>query len=87
MLEAKLERIEKELAMGACAIEDGVADINMAKNGLLNLIAYIQVKTKIEDELDADKGSIELVQAHLKWIKDFYSKGGNVNDQASNLSS
>lgn len=72
VLEAKLERIKKELAVGACALEDEQVGLDQAKQGMLNLIAYIEAKISIEDELDVDQGSIELVKKHLDELKSYY---------------
>ncbi len=77
MLEAKLKRIESELAVGSCAIQDGNATIKQATNGMLNLIVYIQSKMYPELELDPSKGSIDLVKAHLKKIEDFLKFSNN----------
>ena len=76
VLEAKLERVVKELAVGACAIEDGLADLEQSRHGMLNLIAYIQVKVKIEDELDVEKGSLELIEKHKQWVKEYHENKG-----------
>lgn len=68
--EAKLDRIKKELSVAACAIEDGViTDLETAKTGMLNLIAYIEAKTNLDDELDAENGSIDLINKHLEAVK------------------
>lgn len=75
VLEAKLDRIKKEMAVAACAIDDGVAEINDARNGLLNLIAYIEAKTSLPDELRPDLGSLELVNKHLDQIREFAKNG------------
>ena len=72
VLEAKLDRIKKELAVGACALEDGTANLDQAKQGMLNLICYIEAKVQIEDELDVEQGSIDLVNKHLEWVKKHY---------------
>lgn len=76
VLEAKLDRIKKELAVGACAIEDGNANLEQAGKGMLNLIAYIEAKVSLESELNLSKGSIELVEEHLEAVKAFHSNRG-----------
>jgi len=79
VLEAKLDRIKKELAVGACALEDGTANLDQVKQGMLNLICYIEAKVKVEDELDVSHGSIELVNKHLEWVKEHYAKNKKTN--------
>jgi len=74
VLEAKLERIKNELAVGACAVNDGVATKEQAAQGMLNLICYIEAKVKVEDELDVEQGSIDLVNKHHEWVKEHYAK-------------
>lgn len=74
VLEAKLDRIKKELSVGACAIEDGSATPEQMSKGLTNLVFYIEAKVKIEDELNVENGSIDLVNKHLKWVKDHYER-------------
>jgi len=73
VLDAKMDRLKKELAVGACALEDGQATLEQAKNGMLNLIAYIEAKNSAEDELNVDKGSLELVKGHMEWVRNFYA--------------
>lgn len=67
--EAKLERIKKEMAVAACAIEDGTVDLNQVKDGLMNLIAYLECKASLPDEYDPDMGALDLVNKHLEAIK------------------
>lgn len=74
VLEAKLERLKGEMAVAACAIEDGKLTPEQARDGLLNLIAYIEAKCTPEDELNPDKGSLELVNKHLEKVKAHYLK-------------
>ena len=70
-VQEKLDRIKKELAVAACAIEDGVVDLEKAKSGMLNLIAYIEVKSSLPEEYNPSTGSLEIVQRHLDKIKEF----------------
>lgn len=79
VLEAKLDRIKKELAVGACAFKDGQVEPEKMEQGLLNLICYIEAKVQIEDELDVEQGSIELVNKHLEWVKEHYAKNKKTN--------
>ena len=59
------------MAVGACAIKDGNADLKQIENGLLNLIAYIECKNKLPDELNIELGSLELVEKHMQAIKEY----------------
>lgn len=68
-LEAKIDRVKKEMAIASCEIEKGNVDPEQVRVGLLNLIYYLDVKCKPELELDVEKGSIELVNHHLEWAK------------------
>jgi len=71
-LEAKLERMKKELAVASCAIEDGkIKDLEQTKNGMMNLIAYAEAKIDLSDELDMDNGSLELIDKHIEAIKKY----------------
>ena len=70
-LEAKMERLTKELSVGACAIKDGTATLEQVENGLLNLVAYSVAKIDLSDELDDDLKAIELVNDHLKKMKEY----------------
>lgn len=72
---AKLDRIEKELAVAICAIDDGkISDIDQIRRGLKNLIEYKNCKVPIEAEFDFDLKSIDLVKIHVKMIADYHSK-------------
>ena len=71
-LEMKLERLKKELSVGACAIIDGAVELKQAGQGLLNLVAYAEAKIDLSDELDeTNVGAIDLVNKHLEKIKEF----------------
>ena len=71
-LEMKLERLKKELSVGACAIMDGAVELEQAGQGLLNLVAYAEAKIDLSDELDeTNVGAIDLVNKHLEKIKEF----------------
>lgn len=71
-LEMKLERLKKELSVGACAIIDGAVELEQAGQGLLNLVAYAEAKIDLSDELDeTNVGAIDLVNKHLEKMKEF----------------
>jgi len=71
-LECKLDRLKKELSVGACAAIDGNVDVKEMGQGLLNLVAYCEAKIDLSDELDeSNVGALELVNKHLVKIKEF----------------
>lgn len=67
----KIERLIKEMSVAACAFKDGVATIDDAENGLMNLIAYCTAKIQLDDEFNDKLGSIDLVNIHLEEIKEY----------------
>jgi hypothetical protein len=71
ILESKIDRLKKELATGTCAIRDGVVDQEEAVKGLENLIYYCESKVALEEELDEQKGTIDLVNSHIELVKEF----------------
>jgi len=76
--DAKLERIKKELAVAACTIDDGtLTDLEQAKNGMLNLIAYIEANATMDQEFKTMAGSLEIVNDHLKRLKEYATKKAN----------
>jgi len=71
-LEQKLERVKKECAVTACMIDDGnKIDVEQVSHGLKNFIAYIEAKIPAVEELNIDKGTIELINEHLEQIKEY----------------
>ena len=74
IIEAKLDKIKKELAVAACALEDGELDISKMNHGLLNLIAYIEVKSNLPDEYNTKNGSLDIVNIHLEKIRKYNMK-------------
>ena len=67
----KIERLIKEMSVAACAFKDGVATVEDAENGLMNLIAYCTAKIQLDDEFNDKLGSIDLVNKHLEEIKEY----------------
>ena len=70
-LEAKLERLTKELSVGACAIEDNIVTPDETRKGLMNLIAYSVAKIDLSQELDTDLKSLDLINWHSRKIKEY----------------
>lgn len=71
ILEHKLENVKKAAAVAACAIRDGVVDQEEAARGMENVVYYCEAKIKLEDELDEEKGILDLVNNHIEEIKEF----------------
>lgn len=63
LLENKVERMKKELAVAMCAIDDGKVDLATVKKGLENLFVYCDTKVKLVDELTKDD-LVDKAKAH-----------------------